>query len=424
MERVVSVLGVATTKSALSFSSFETGLSTIAPVAAKFGFSIEDTTALLGQLANAGFDASSASTATRKILLNLADANGELAQELGRPIKSADDLAGALQELKEKGIDLGEALELTDVKSVSAFATFIEGSDSLVGFRDSITDVNQELKDMAEKKLDSVQGQLTLLGSAWDGFILSMSEASGTTSILKNSIGFLAKNLTQIMSVIGKVVRAFILYKVTMVALKVINLAVTGGFKDMGVQIMRNIPLTKQYAKAQAEAGVATKKSGVAVKGFGKAFASIGIFLIVSALTELAMAWYDIASGAREAREAEEKYQKAKDVRDKAVNQQKEIDQAFNEKRGKALKEEFRELEKQTRLENVNAKTKKQEQENELKLLKDKKNVVDRIHEEDKKQIKELMDLQSSAKKKADKLRRKAPIVDTSIFNMSRCYHG
>ena len=68
MERVVSVLGVATTKSALSFSSFETGLSTIAPVAAKFGFSIEDTTALLGQLANAGFDASSASTATRKIL--------------------------------------------------------------------------------------------------------------------------------------------------------------------------------------------------------------------------------------------------------------------------------------------------------------------------------------------------------------------
>jgi len=55
MERVVSVLGVATTKSGLDFSKLQTSLSKVAPVAASVGFSIEDTTALLGQLANSGY---------------------------------------------------------------------------------------------------------------------------------------------------------------------------------------------------------------------------------------------------------------------------------------------------------------------------------------------------------------------------------
>ena len=35
------------------------------------------------------------------------------------------------------------------------------------------------------------------------------------------------------------------------------------------------------------------------MNGFGKAFASIGIFLIITAVTELAMAWYDVASGTK-----------------------------------------------------------------------------------------------------------------------------
>ena len=127
MSRVVSTMAVATTKSALDFSYLQNSMSTIAPVANAFGFSIEETTALLGTLANSGFDASSAATATRNILLNLADESGKLAQALGKPIKSLDDLAPALQELKDKGVSLAEALDLTDKRSVAAFETFLNG---------------------------------------------------------------------------------------------------------------------------------------------------------------------------------------------------------------------------------------------------------------------------------------------------------
>ncbi len=96
-ERVAAVLGVATTKTALDISQLETGLSTVGPVASSFGFSIEETVALLGQLSNAGFDASSSATATRNILLNLADANGSLAQQLGKPVTNISELSQGLK---------------------------------------------------------------------------------------------------------------------------------------------------------------------------------------------------------------------------------------------------------------------------------------------------------------------------------------
>lgn len=321
MERVVSTLGVATTKSALSFSSYETSLSTIAPVASAFGFSIEDTTALMGQLANAGFDASSSATATRNILLNLADSGGDLAQELGRPINSADDLAEALQELDERGVDLATALELTDKRSVAAFETFLKGSGDLVEFRDSITDVNEELEDMARKKLDSVQGQLTLLNSAWEGFLLDMGDATGASNTMKNAIGFLAENLETILNVIGKLIRGWLFYKGTLLALRGIQFAMNTSFKKMGQELLKQIPLTKQYAMAQKESATATKSASTAVKGFGRAFASIGIFLLITAVVELATAWYDVASGAKEAREEAERQAMAQEVIDNQIAQ-------------------------------------------------------------------------------------------------------
>ena len=217
-ERVASVLGVATTKTALDIGQLETGLSTVAPVAASFGFSIEDTTALLGQLSNAGFDASSAATATRNILLNLADSNGKLAQELGRPIKTADDLAMGLQELQSRGVNLAEALELTDKRSVAAFSTFLKGSDSLVPLRDSITDVSDELQIMADKRLDTVGGALKLLESAWEGFLIELNEGTGVFESLKNAIKFVADNFRDIIKWIGLAGKAFVIYKAGVMA--------------------------------------------------------------------------------------------------------------------------------------------------------------------------------------------------------------
>ena len=213
-ERVAAVLGVATTKTALDISQLETGLSTVAPVAASFGFSIEESVALLGQLSNAGFDASSSATATRNILLNLADSNGKLAKQLGKPVTNIKELSEGLQKLSADGIDLAGALDLTDKRSVAAFNTFIKGSDSVVQLTDSITGQNEALRVMAEKRLNTLNGSLKLLNSAWEGFLLDLNEGSGALDIVKRSVLFLAENLRAIIKVLSLGASAFIAFKV------------------------------------------------------------------------------------------------------------------------------------------------------------------------------------------------------------------
>lgn len=178
-EDVLSTLAAATNRSALSFGYLKTAMSIVSPVANTFGFSVRDTAALLGTLSDAGFDASSAATATRNILLNLADANGKLARSLGAPVRTLPELTAGLQRLRERGIDLAETLELTDKRSVAAFNTFLNGADSLQRLREGLEDVDGELERIATERLNTVEGSIKLMESAWEGFVLSFYESKG-----------------------------------------------------------------------------------------------------------------------------------------------------------------------------------------------------------------------------------------------------
>lgn len=178
-EQYVSAMAIATSKSALSFSYLATALPIVGPVAKAFSFTIEDTLALLGKLADAGFDASSSATATRNILLNLADGSGKLAKALGKPVKTLPELVNGLQSLKDKGVDLNTTLELTDKRSVAAFNAFLTAADKIVPLRNQITGVESELADMANTMGDNVQGAIANLSSAWEAFMLSFSNTTG-----------------------------------------------------------------------------------------------------------------------------------------------------------------------------------------------------------------------------------------------------
>lgn len=186
--RVVDVLAKSTSETALDFAKLDASMSTIAPVAKKFGFSIEATVSLLGELANAGFDASSAATATRNILLNLADANGKLAKSLKEPVKDLPSLVKGLKQLKDEGTDLGKALELTDKRSVAAFATFLDGTDDVLALNASLEKAGGTAQRMADVQLDNLEGKLKILNSAFEGFILSLDSGDGFVSRMAKSV--------------------------------------------------------------------------------------------------------------------------------------------------------------------------------------------------------------------------------------------
>ncbi len=201
-EAVMASFAVATTKSALDFHKLEASLSTVGPVANAFGFSLEETTALLGQLSTAGFDASSAATATRNILLNLADANGDLAKALGGPVTNLDELVNGLNKLNAEGVDLAKALELTDKRSVAAFSTFLNGSDSILALRDSITDCTDDFQQMAATMADNAAGSFAGFQSAVEGLILKFFD-------FREALKTLYEWGTDIINWIGEIVDAF-----------------------------------------------------------------------------------------------------------------------------------------------------------------------------------------------------------------------
>lgn len=180
----VDKMAAATTKSALSFNYLNNALSTVAPVANAFGFELEDVLALLGQLANAGFDASSAATATRNILLNLADSGGKLAKALGEPVTNLDELIKGLKTLNDRGIDLAESLELTDKRSVAAFNTFLAGTDTVIDLRDEIVRANGAAEDMAKTMGDNLAGSVKTLQSAWQDFMIELNGSQGAISTM------------------------------------------------------------------------------------------------------------------------------------------------------------------------------------------------------------------------------------------------
>lgn len=250
-ERVVSTMAIATTRSAMDFEYLQTALSTVAPVAQAFGFTIEDTMSLLGTLANAGFDASSAATATRNILLNLADSSGKLAVALGRPITSLDQLAPALKELDEEGIDLAKTLELTDKRSVAAFNTFLSGADKLIPLRDAVTDVGEALKDMSDEKANTLQGSMSKMTSAIEGLILKFYESKGAMKLvidaftgLINGIVWCIDKFTQYRAILLPVITALSTYWATTKLVVAWNAkAITGTAANIAIEKLHAIQL-------------------------------------------------------------------------------------------------------------------------------------------------------------------------------------
>ena len=284
--RVASVLGVATTKSGLDMEFFNTAMSKVAPVASSLGFELEETVAMLGTLANAGFDASTAATATKNIFLKLADDSGELAQTLGEPVRSMDDLIPALTKLKEElGEDgLARALELTDKRSVAAFNTFLNNTDTLGELTEGITNVNDELQDMADKQLDTVNGQLQLLNSKWQAMILGASDSAGAVSTLKNAISFITRNLETILRVIKLVTIAFISYKTAVIATNLI------------VRTYRAVTIGARIATIAFSGGL--KGARRAMQLLNTSIKANPIGLLVSVLTTAIALLWDFSDGA------------------------------------------------------------------------------------------------------------------------------
>lgn len=202
MERVASVLSVGTTKSALSFEKLATALPIVQTAAAKTGFTIEDTVAMLGKLTDNGINAASAATQLRKILNDSTTAGTKLANALGGPVKSFDELVVALDKAGRAGQNHADSVALVNSKNATALDILrdmaqqrevdVNGvkkqTSALQDLRDSITDCAEGMRGMQDEQLNTLQGSITILNSAWEGLMLTFGESNGVIKSVVDSL--------------------------------------------------------------------------------------------------------------------------------------------------------------------------------------------------------------------------------------------
>jgi len=181
-ERVVDVMAVAFTSSALDIEKWQTSMTKVAPIAAGAGVSIESTAAVMGKLTDAGIEASIAGTSMRNIFLKMQDSSSDLSQHLGFTVKSSADLEKALIQLNEEGLSNEEIMGLVDLRQVAAFATMVNGTYSILEMTDALEDANGAAQDMADIMADTLEGDIITAKSAWEGFQLAIMTGSSEIS--------------------------------------------------------------------------------------------------------------------------------------------------------------------------------------------------------------------------------------------------
>lgn len=217
--RVTDVMAVAFANSSLDLQKFETAMAKSAPVANALGFSLEDTTAILGTLTNAGLDASTAGTSLKNIFLKLADPTGDLAKSLGRNITSVDELIPAMNELVASGIDVAGMLDITDKRSVTAFASMLAGTESITIMQGKLNDAAGTTKKFADVMRDSLKGQIDEVKSAAEGFAIELTDnLQPVLSIVMEVLKSVFAVLREIAPVLVSLTAGFVAYKVVVIA--------------------------------------------------------------------------------------------------------------------------------------------------------------------------------------------------------------
>ena len=160
--RVADVMAKSFSSSALDMEHFANSMSFVAPVAKSAGMSIEETSAMLAVLANAGIKGSKAGTALRRIISEIG--------ATGKPVSEA------LKDLASKGLNLADAKDEVGRSAQSALLILSEGVDQIKPLTKEFENSAGAANAMATEMGDNALGASKRLESAMEGLGISIGE--------------------------------------------------------------------------------------------------------------------------------------------------------------------------------------------------------------------------------------------------------
>ena len=246
--------------------------------------SIQESVALIEVLGKSGVKGAEAGTKLRNVMLKLSAPDVlpkraiESMERLGINFDLISDTSKPfverLEAMKPILSDVGAMTEVFGVQNEVVGQIILENTELFDEYSEKM-DTNGVAQEQANQRTNTLGHALMQLKNEFTNLFLGISDGQGSMQILIDSLKWFASNLPMIVTIIGKLIRAFVVYKTTMLALKGINFIVTGGFRDIGKEMSKQIPLTKAYRKEQIKLAKAHKDGTKQVKGFGTALGSL-----------------------------------------------------------------------------------------------------------------------------------------------------
>lgn len=292
-QRVTDVMAESFTNSALNLERFKESMKFVAPVARSTGFTIEETSSLLMNLADNGLSGSIAGNALKNVFLKLGDANSKLAKKIGGPVQGLPQLVEAMKKLKEEGFSATEAVDLLDKRSAPAFLALIKNIDGLEDSVDILNMTEGAVNRMAAIRLDTLQGDFTILKSATEGLNIALGEQFDTS--LRNVIYRITKfiqSITQSEGALKAIQRTVQFLGAALVGL-------TARFAGLGIAAF--VKGIIGAGRAMITLTQATVGATGATKGLKAAMASTPWGFILQAVTTLAASFFLMGEEADEA---------------------------------------------------------------------------------------------------------------------------
>ena len=182
-ERVTDVMAASFSSSALDINSFQDSMKYVAPVAKAAGVSLEEATAMLGQLANNGIKGSQAGTSLRRILQEVAGT--------GQPFSEAMKMSA------DEVINLADAKDEVGRSASSAFLVLKEGMGDVAGLTTELQGAEGAAAAMAAIMDDTAEGAMKRMQSAIEGAQIEIGSALAPVMIkLAGIVGDLAQEFT------------------------------------------------------------------------------------------------------------------------------------------------------------------------------------------------------------------------------------
>jgi len=173
-QKVVDIMAKSFNDSALGLESFSNAMSQVAPVAKVAGSSIEEATALIEVLVNAGFEGGKAGTALRKIFIEVSEQGLSLDQAFSQIRNSVDPLT--------------EAVKLFGVEAASQAVTLATNTEELAKFEEGLKNAGGTAAQTAGIVGDTLAGDVDKLSASWDKFVLSIGSGDGVINQVLRSL--------------------------------------------------------------------------------------------------------------------------------------------------------------------------------------------------------------------------------------------